>query len=260
MRPTASGTLILGSCPWRRWHKTLSAWLRDYLFFQILSRLGSKGGYYALWITMFLVGMWHGASWNFVIYANLHAGAVVFNRWNRMRDRKLSAMSIVAWPMATVLLGVAMAAFGRYVLKLDLQQSSIFGAGVGVFFLIVAWLPMPKGKLLVTVHVLLTFHLVVLSRIFFRAPDFETARRFIAALLSLETWGVRPGLASPGVWAGLVLGLAYHFTPSKWVDVHLRGLFRKTPGVLVGLAAAGLFYALMRLMEGSPRAFIYFQF
>ena len=245
---------------WRRWHMTLSAWLRDYLFFQILSRLGSRGGYYALWITMFLVGMWHGASWNFVIYANIHAGAVVFNRWNRMRERTLSAVSIVAWPAATVALGVGVAAFGRYALNLDLQQASILGAGVGAVFLIVAWLPMPKGKLLVAVHVLLTFHLVVLSRIFFRAPDFETARRFIAALLPFETWGVRPGLATPGVWAGLLFGLAYHFTPTAWIDVHVRGLFRKTPGVLVGLASAGLFYALMRLMAGSPRAFIYFQF
>ena len=245
---------------WRRWHMTLSAWLRDYLFFQILSRLGSKGGYYALWITMFLVGMWHGASWNFVIYANIHAGAVVFNRWNRMRERKLSALTIVAWPAATVALGIAVAAFGRYVLQLDWQQASILGVGVGAVFLIVAWLPMPKGKLLVAVHVLLTFHLVVLSRIFFRASDFETARRFIGALLTFETWGVRPGLASPGVWAGLVFGLAYHFTPAKWIDVYVRGWFRKIPGVLVGLASAGLFYALMRLMAGSPRAFIYFQF
>lgn len=245
---------------WRRWHITLSAWLRDYLFFQILSRLGSRGGYYALWITMFLVGMWHGASWNFVIYANIHAGAVVFNRWNRMRERKLSALSIVMWPLSTVLLGIAVAAFGRYVLQLDWQQGSILGGAVAAVFLIVAWLPMPKGKLLVTVHVLFTFHLVVLSRIFFRAPDFETARRFIDALLTFDAWGIRPGLASPGVWAGLVFGLAYHFTPAKWIDVHVRGLFRKMPGVLVGLAAAGLFYALMRLMEGSPRAFIYFQF
>lgn len=245
---------------WRRWHMTLSAWLRDYLFFQILSRLGSKGGYYALWITMFLVGMWHGASWNFVIYANIHAGAVVFNRWNRMRDRKLTVMGIVGWPLATVILSVAVAAFGRYVLDLDWQQSSILGGAVGVLFLIIAWLPMPKGKALVAVHVLLTFHLVVLSRIFFRAPDFETARRFIGALLTFDTWGVRPGLGSTGVWVALVLGLAYHFTPVRWVDVHLRGLFRKTPGILIGLAASGLFYGLMRLMDGSPRAFIYFQF
>jgi len=129
-----------------------------------------------------------------------------------------------------------------------------------VLFLIIAWLPMPKGKVLVAVHVLLTFHLIVFSRIFFRAPDFGTARRFIDALLTFDTWGVRPGLGSTGVWVALVLGLAYHFTPVRWVEVHLRGLFCKMPGVLVGLAASGLLYGLMRLMDGSPRAFIYFQF
>ncbi len=245
---------------WRRWHITLSAWLRDYLFFQILSRLGSRGGYYALWITMFLVGMWHGASWNFVIYANIHAGAVVFNRWNRMRDRKLTVRGVVLWPLATVLGGIAVATFGRFILQLDFVQSTILGAVFTVVFILVAWLPMPKGRGLTFVHVLLTFHLVVVSRIFFRAPDLETARAFISAMLTFDAFGVRPGLASPGVWAGLVLGLAYHFTPVKWVDETLRDVFRKVPGALVGLAAAGLFYALMRLMEGSPRAFIYFQF
>ena len=110
------------------------------------------------------------------------------------------------------------------------------------------------------VHVLLTFHLVVLSRIFFRAPDFETARRFIDALLTFDTWGIRPGLGSTGVWIALVLGLAYHFTPVRWVDVHLRGVFRKMPGVVVGLAAYGLLYVLNHLMGCCPRVVLYLPF
>jgi hypothetical protein len=62
------------------------------------------------------------------------------------------------------------------------------------------------------------------------------------------------------VWATLALGLAYHFTPRRWIDVHLRNLFARAPGVFLGLAFAGLCYFLMALMQGSPRAFIYFQF
>ncbi len=245
---------------WRRWHMTLSAWLRDYLFFQILAKLGARGGYIALWITMFLVGMWHGASWNFVIYANVHAGAVVFNRWNRMRDRKLSVRGVVLWPLATVVAAVAIAGLGFGALQLPWREASWFGGGAAVLFLLVAWLPAAKGKLMVFVHVALTFHLVVLSRIFFRAPDLETARRFITTLLSFDGHGLREGLASPGVWAALVLGLAYHFTPVAWVDEKLRDLFRRLPGVVVGFAFVALAYGLMRLMAGSPRAFIYFQF
>src|SRR5690606_13208187 len=49
---------------WRRWHMTLSTWLRDYLFFPLGGSKGSKARtYFNLWLTMFLVGMWHGASW-----------------------------------------------------------------------------------------------------------------------------------------------------------------------------------------------------
>ncbi|MGB1276106.1 MAG: MBOAT family O-acyltransferase [Nannocystaceae bacterium] len=104
---------------WRRWHMTLSSWLRDYLFFQLLAKFGARGGYLAVWLTMFLVGMWHGASWNFVIYANIHAGAMVFNRWNRLRKRKGPiGPRIAKWS-----LGLAVAAGGsRYQLPRFIAQ------------------------------------------------------------------------------------------------------------------------------------------
>ena len=58
----------------------------------------------------------------------------------------------------------------------------------------------------------------------------------------------------------LIGGLAYHFTPKKWVDDHLYGVFKRTPGVVLGLGFVALCYGLMLLLEGSNRAFIYFQF
>ena len=122
------------------------------------------------------------------------------------------------------------------------------------------WLPFGKGRINGATHMLLTFHYIALSRIFFRAPDLDTARSFIAGLVRLDPYGVRPDLASGWLWAALVFGLAYHFTPRRWVDVHIRGLFHRTPGVLLGLIFAALCFFLMRLLEGSPRAFIYFQF
>src|SRR5690606_13144996 len=62
---------------WRRWHMTLSTWLRDYVYYPLGgSRSGPVRSLWNLWITMFLVGMWHGASWNFVIYASLQACAM----------------------------------------------------------------------------------------------------------------------------------------------------------------------------------------
>ena len=66
---------------WRRWHMTLGTWLRDYLYFPLGgSKLGEARTYLNLWITIFLIGLWHGAAWTFVIYGALQATAVVLHR------------------------------------------------------------------------------------------------------------------------------------------------------------------------------------
>jgi alginate O-acetyltransferase complex protein AlgI len=58
---------------WRRWHISLSSWLRDYLFIPLGGSRGSKGHTYRnLMITMTLGGLWHGASWTFVVWGILH--------------------------------------------------------------------------------------------------------------------------------------------------------------------------------------------
>jgi alginate O-acetyltransferase complex protein AlgI len=66
---------------WRRWHITLSSWLRDYLYIPLG---GNRGGpwftYRNIMITMLLGGLWHGASWNFVIWGGLHGLALVIER------------------------------------------------------------------------------------------------------------------------------------------------------------------------------------
>ena len=67
---------------WRRWHITLSTWLRDYLYFPLGgSRVGPLRAYWNLWLTMFLIGIWHGASWTFVVYAILQSMAMVIHRF-----------------------------------------------------------------------------------------------------------------------------------------------------------------------------------
>ena len=58
---------------WRRWHITLSAWLRDYLYIPLGgNRKGEGKTYINLMITMLLGGLWHGASWTFVVWGGLH--------------------------------------------------------------------------------------------------------------------------------------------------------------------------------------------
>ncbi|MEM7449409.1 MAG: MBOAT family O-acyltransferase [Myxococcota bacterium] len=74
---------------WRRWHQTLSSWLRDYLYVPLGgSRCGPVRAYFSLALTMFLIGIWHGASWTFVYYALLQATAMVLHRFVRRRSRR----------------------------------------------------------------------------------------------------------------------------------------------------------------------------
>jgi alginate O-acetyltransferase complex protein AlgI len=66
---------------WRRWHISLSSWLRDYLYIPLGgNRLGSTRTYLNLFLTMLLGGLWHGASWNFVAWGTLHGGALALER------------------------------------------------------------------------------------------------------------------------------------------------------------------------------------
>jgi alginate O-acetyltransferase complex protein AlgI len=66
---------------WRRWHITLSQWLRDYLYIPLGgNRKGTARTYVNLMLTMLLGGLWHGASWNFVIWGGLHGLGLVIHR------------------------------------------------------------------------------------------------------------------------------------------------------------------------------------
>lgn len=74
---------------WRRWHISLSSWLRKYLYFSLGgNRKGKKRTYVNLMVTMLLGGLWHGASWNFMIWGGLHGVALVFHKlWVRIVGR-----------------------------------------------------------------------------------------------------------------------------------------------------------------------------
>jgi len=66
---------------WRRWHVSLSTWLRDYLYIPLGgNRKGRVRTYINLALTMLLGGLWHGASWNFVIWGGIHGGWLSFER------------------------------------------------------------------------------------------------------------------------------------------------------------------------------------
>ncbi|MBC3920299.1 MBOAT family protein [Undibacterium sp. CY18W] len=71
---------------WRRWHMTLSSFLRDYLYIPLGgNRHGEFKRYRNLWLTMLLAGIWHGAGWNFMLWGALHGSMLLINHfWHHL--------------------------------------------------------------------------------------------------------------------------------------------------------------------------------
>ena len=90
---------------WRRWHISLSVWLRDYLYIPLGgNRISERRTYINLMTVMVLGGLWHGANWTFVIWGFWHGGWLALERWMgwSMRPRTLAR---VGFTMLLVLLG-----------------------------------------------------------------------------------------------------------------------------------------------------------
>lgn len=91
---------------WKRWHITLSTWFRDYLFFSLGVRGPRWRIYLNLLIVFFLCGLWHGASWNFVIWGLFHGAFLVIERFGLaawMQRRALAFQHLYA--MLVVMVG-----------------------------------------------------------------------------------------------------------------------------------------------------------
>ncbi|MCW5966390.1 MAG: MBOAT family protein [Bryobacterales bacterium] len=85
---------------WRRWHISLSNWLRDYLYFSLPGLRSKWKGftYLNLVVTMTLGGIWHGANWNFAIWGLLHGGALAATRWWQTRQPQRKQESTPSMP------------------------------------------------------------------------------------------------------------------------------------------------------------------
>src|SRR6201996_4054184 len=87
---------------WRRWHITLSRFLRDYLYIPLGgNRLGEQRRYFNLMVTMLLGGLWHGAGWNFLVWGGLHGIYLCVNHlWQVWRGGRPSASAKDLLPKA----------------------------------------------------------------------------------------------------------------------------------------------------------------
>lgn len=87
---------------WRRWHISLSTWLRDYLYISLGgNRNGSVKTYRNLFLTMLLGGLWHGSNWTFIVWGAWHGGILAIERSTGLA--KYSGFSIVRWLVTLIL-------------------------------------------------------------------------------------------------------------------------------------------------------------
>jgi alginate O-acetyltransferase complex protein AlgI len=104
---------------WRRWHISLSTWLRDYLYIPLGgNRKGATRTYINLFLTMLLGGLWHGAAWTFVVWGAIHGSALAAHKYLAPRlkidpRRRFlnAAMRFAGWATTMLIVVVAWVPF-----------------------------------------------------------------------------------------------------------------------------------------------------
>ena len=93
---------------WRRWHISLSTWLRDYLYIPLGgNRLGNFRTYINLMLTMLLGGLWHGANWTFVVWGGIHGVGLAIERlFTGKREITSSASFLGRWGRRIIIFNV----------------------------------------------------------------------------------------------------------------------------------------------------------
>ena len=189
---------------WRRWHLSLSTWLRDYLYIPLGgNRKGSVRTYINLALVMLLGGLWHGASWNFLIWGGIHGGYLAFER-----------------------------AQGK---------ESIY------------------HKLPALLQVLITFFIVLIAWVFFRADTLPDAAQYLKCMFGGATPGqgeaVRGLIYNPYYVVNFILaGVTIWALPQTW-DFTRRLTWPK-----IAWCILLFFVALTALTTQSYNPFIYFIF
>jgi alginate O-acetyltransferase complex protein AlgI len=191
---------------WRRWHITLSTWLRDYLYIPLGgNRHGPARTYFALMLTMLLGGLWHGASWTFVVWGGLHGLYLASERALRQR-------------------------FSSY----------------------------SPGPIMLIFLSLLTYALINLTWVFFRAKSFGKAWTVLHGMLGLNA-GAAKVLPTPHiVLVTLIVGgivIAHHVMRRQT----LESAIARTPAAVLAIVWSLMLFAIV-IAQGAGNAFIYFQF
>lgn len=275
---------------WRRWHMSLSRWLKSYLYIPLggnRSILGKKvrskitAGNFNSFITMLLGGLWHGASWNFVIWGGLNGiGMIVYKIWKKIN-----------WNIKMLLLSVLVGGLCFAYLRLDAPIWNIlFVWGValwlGSLIRYINWWIERSGHIAITGTlrasitrgigdiwaIVQTFVFITFTRLFFRSSS-----NLDPATANQEAWETAVNMVNQigGAWDNsiivdfmweyrcvvvlFVLGMVVHWLPARvkrWYRLHFCSL----PIWAIILITVAALVGVYQFVTADLQAFIYFQF
>jgi len=190
---------------WRRWHVSLSTWLRDYLYIPLGgNRMGSLRTYANLMTVMLLGGLWHGASWNFVLWGAIHGGMLAFERTQG---------------------------------KDSFYRRLPGGARIG-----------------------LTFVVVCLAWVFFRAKTLEQAIAYFESMFGLRTLTAASDLIAGPLYTPYHLAVFAVAAVIVWRAPHTWAFTARLTAPRAAWAVATLALAVMVMWTQTTNPFLYFQF
>ena len=275
---------------WRRWHMSLSRWLKSYLYIPLggnRSIMGRKvkdkiaAGNFNSFITMLLGGLWHGASWNFVIWGALNGfGMIVYKIWKKInwniKMLVISLLACVLWvayfmlnaPIWNILLvwGVAVwvGSMIRYINWWIERGGNIAITGT-VRATITRWIANVWA-------IVQTFVFITFTRLFFRSSS-----NLDPATANQEAWETAINIVNQigGAWDGsiipefiweyryvvglFVMGMVVHWLPyrtKRWYRLR----FSTLPIWAIILITVATVIGVYQFVTADLQAFIYFQF
>ena len=275
---------------WRRWHISLSTWLRDYLYISLGgNRKGRVMTYVNLMITMLLGGLWHGASWVFIIWGGLHGVGLALERMIT-RPRDADRIKSVFWqnPASSALFLLSVVHLIGFILifyrgkvgvvDADLVQNLLLGNALiwltWILLWLVGWLiDLTRYRLVRypfsrVVGMLFIFHFVTFCWVFFRAgaigaplPPLEATQALLSQVLGAFDWTLTTQIwqAYHTVIMVIALGFLLHYVPSR-IRTKVEQWFAQSPVIIQSLMLAIVIWIVIQTASADVVPFIYFQF
>ena len=250
---------------WRRWHISLSTWLKDFLYISIGgNREGSFAGF--LFPSLFFFGLllWGMSCYNESIIPLIIAGSsILIFALSFLLSSKIKQTLVTNFNLFTTMLlgGLWHGAGAQFIV-----WGALHGLALAVHKIFMEFFPSKKDKSPNFVwrffSILITFHFVVFCWIFFRARDFETALQVINNIGQLtfepELWKTIV-LGYKNVFGLMLFGYVWHFLPETFTN-GMKSVFDKTPLLIKAIILGFVYWIVYATAVAGSQPFIYFQF